>query len=347
MRRKKIFCLLATAALLAAGCAKSEDPISIPSGTENNNTKPSANTGIEIVDDGTAEAPSVQIVTLPPLDQNTVAPDPETLPPVTETPQQADPQPQPEDPTQPVSPTVPVNPPQPFDGEAFLASLDYNTVLPIPADATATTATENQIYTYGGIYRKNTGKNVIYITFTQGYENGNTLPMLDLLDSKNVKAAFFLVVKGYVNKEANIPIMQQIVSRGHIVGSHGYNHVYTNTLSDTDLINDIALSKAYISAALGGYNVAFYKAPYGDLCVRDVYVSSKLGMVATANSFQYYDYNAEEMPTKEAALEKLKKGMSPGAVYYLHVSQCNLEALGDFIDYARANGYEFLRLDQE
>ncbi|MCR4926431.1 MAG: hypothetical protein K5927_00480, partial [Lachnospiraceae bacterium] len=132
MRRKKIFCLLATAALLAAGCAKSEDPVNIPYSTENKNTKPSANTGIEIVDDGTADAPSVQIVTLPPLDQNTVAPDPETLSPVTEAPQQADSQPQPEDPTQPVSPTVPVNPPQPFDGEAFLASLDYNTVLPIP-----------------------------------------------------------------------------------------------------------------------------------------------------------------------------------------------------------------------
>ena len=46
------------------------------------------------------------------------------------------------------------------------------------------------------------------------------------------------------------------------------------------------------------------------------------------------------------ALEKMKSGLAPGNIYYLHSRPCTTAALSAFIDYARSQGYEFRRLDQ-
>lgn len=227
----------------------------------------------------------------------------------------------------------------------LLAGINYDAILPVPASAPVVQAGAAHMYQYGGIYKKNADKKVVYLTFTLAYETGYSSAIMDVLARKNVKAAFFLVSSEYVVPK-NFPIMQKMVAQGHLVGSHGHRHVYTNTLSDVALINDIVTSAGTISAALGGYPVTYYKPPYGYISVRDCYVAQKLGMVISGNSFQYYDYGPAQAQPKQQALNNMVSGLCPGAVYYLHVTKCNYEAIGDFIDYARALGYQFLRLDQ-
>ena len=63
---------------------------------------------------------------------------------------------------------------------------------------------------------------VLYLTFDCGYEyNNNTPKILDVLKTKNVKAAFFCTkpfVTGYGN------VVQRMINEGHVVGNHSTTH---------------------------------------------------------------------------------------------------------------------------
>ena len=54
-------------------------------------------------------------------------------------------------------------------------------------------------------------------------------------------------------------------------------------------------------------------------------------------------WDPDNQPEETAALAKLKERLHPGAIYLLHaVSSTNTHVLGQFIDDARAAGYEFV-----
>jgi len=55
---------------------------------------------------------------------------------------------------------------------------------------------------YGGVYLGDTTKKVIYLTFDEGYENGYTSKILDVLRDNNVKAVFF-ITGPYLNEHGN------------------------------------------------------------------------------------------------------------------------------------------------
>ena len=67
---------------------------------------------------------------------------------------------------------------------------------------------------YQGIYCGNTEDKVIYLTFDEGYENGYTGTILDILKEKECPATFF-VTKPYVKQ--NIELVQRMIDEGHIV----------------------------------------------------------------------------------------------------------------------------------
>ena len=67
----------------------------------------------------------------------------------------------------------------------------------------------------------------IYLTFDEGYENGNTADILDILKEKNVKAVFF--VTGHYCK-TNPELVQRMIDEGHIVGNHSMNHPNFTTI---------------------------------------------------------------------------------------------------------------------
>ena len=54
-------------------------------------------------------------------------------------------------------------------------------------------ATPAQLARYDAAYLGDTGKQVLYLTFDAGYENGSTAKILDALKKHNAPAAFFLV----------------------------------------------------------------------------------------------------------------------------------------------------------
>ncbi|WP_049886091.1 polysaccharide deacetylase family protein [Thermacetogenium phaeum] len=97
---------------------------------------------------------------------------------------------------------------------------------------------------YNAIYLGDTSRKVVYLTFDEGYENGYTAVILDILKENSVRAAFFITMP-YLQK--NPDLVERMIREGHIVGNHTVNHPsLPDVRDDQKLKNEIEeLSKAY------------------------------------------------------------------------------------------------------
>jgi delta-lactam-biosynthetic de-N-acetylase len=184
----------------------------------------------------------------------------------------------------------------------------------------------------------------IYLTMDEGYEYGYTPAILDTLKVKNVKVVFF-VTSQFVKK--NPELVQRMIDEGHIVGNHSTSHPSKGmpSLSIEAQKNDIMGLHNYVKDNFG-YEMNLFRNPAGIFSEQSLAVTKSLGYKSIFWSFAYLDYDTGNQPEPTKALNKMIKELHPGAIYLLHaVSATNTEVLGDFIDQARAAGYEFAVLE--
>jgi polysaccharide deacetylase family protein (PEP-CTERM system associated) len=86
---------------------------------------------------------------------------------------------------------------------------------------------------------------------------GNTRRLLELLSRKEVKATFFVL--GWV-AERFPGLVREIVSQGHELGAHGYDHRPVTALTRDEFRQDIGKSKRILED-LAGTEVIGYRAP--------------------------------------------------------------------------------------
>lgn len=179
----------------------------------------------------------------------------------------------------------------------------------------------------------------ICLTFDEGYENGFTDDILDVLKEKDVPAVFF-VTQPYVKTEADL--IRRMIDEGHIVGNHSVNHP---SFPDTPLAQckeEIEGLHNYVKENFG-YEMNLFRFPMGEFNEQDLKLVQDMGYRSVFWSFAYRDWEVDNQPDPAEALEKVVSKAHPGAIYLLHaVSQTNAEILGDFIDEMRAQGYEFV-----
>ena len=198
---------------------------------------------------------------------------------------------------------------------------------------------------YGAIYRKNTDKKVLYLTFDCGYENGYTGTILDILKEKDVPAAFFL--NGHFISSSS-DLVKRMLDEGHIVGNHGNNHKVMAKLSIDEFMYEVeSMNELMEEYVPGSPYMRYFRPSYGSCSEWDMALIHKMGLTETLYSWTYYDYDPDNQSDPAVALELAKAGLHDGSVIMLHtVGETNTKMLGDFIDYARAEGYTFLSLDE-
>lgn len=203
---------------------------------------------------------------------------------------------------------------------------------------------------YGGFCIKDTGDKRIYLTYNLGTEAGLTDKLLDMLKEKNVKASFF-PTGDYVKN--NTGIIRRIVREGHLLGSHGETHANQTkiTLWPTDkLIQDFDnLQKRFRNIFGDDFRIHYYRPPYGIYSERTLYIARTLGYTPIFWSYTYNDYDYNKPPIGVDKTYKLyMDNLRDGAIYQLHVIfQDTVDVLDNFIDDARAMGYEFYRVDDQ
>lgn len=93
----------------------------------------------------------------------------------------------------------------------------------------------------------------IYFTFDDGPHAGATPFVLDTLKEYNAKATFFCIGKNVV---AHPDIYKRILSEGHSVGNHTFNHLNGWKTADREYIKNIGEAARYIDSNL-------FRPPYG------------------------------------------------------------------------------------
>ena len=178
----------------------------------------------------------------------------------------------------------------------------------------------------------------IYLTFDQGYENGYTEKILDVLKEKKVKATFFLL-QDYAEK--NPELVKRMIDEGHIVGNHSVHHYSMPTLGQAECESEIKDFHKYMEDNYD-YTMTVFRPPMGEFSEFSLGVTANCGYKTELWSFAYADWDVNNQPDEGQALEKLVNAAHPGAIYLLHsVSKTNTDILGDFIDRMRAGGFEF------
>ena len=241
-------------------------------------------------------------------------------------------EPAPREPT-PVEPATP----EPDDNTRHAWYYTPNTthaVPDVPAEA------RRLLAAYGGIY---TGPDpaVVYLTFDQGYENGNTPEILDALARNGVKATFF-VTGSYVTN--NPGLVRRMTDEGHVVGNHTQTHPSLPSIA-TDpaaFTEELASTERAYEQVTGRRMAPVMRPPMGEYSALSLWRTQQLGYTSVFWGFAHRDWLVDDQPPVDVTIRRILDGSHPGAIYLLHgVSSSDMQALDAAIEGLRAQGYGF------
>ncbi len=197
---------------------------------------------------------------------------------------------------------------------------------------------------HDSLFLGNTERKDLYLTFDNGYENGLTSAILDVLKAKQVPAAFF-VTGHYVKEEPQL--LKRMVDEGHIVGNHSWSHPDMSQLNETQIASELDRVDEQVQRITGQKKMQYLRPPRGIFNERVLAASRKLGYRSVFWSIAYKDWDVNAQRGAGYAFDQVMKQLHPGAILLLHsVSRDNAEALGSIIDKAREQGYTFRSLDE-
>ena len=177
---------------------------------------------------------------------------------------------------------------------------------------------------------------IIYLTFDEGYENGYTARILDVLKDKNVKAVFFVTLP-YAKQ--NKSLITRMIDEGHIVGNHSVNHLSFPSLNLQKAKSEIMELHDYIKENFN-YEMTLFRFPMGEFSEQMLALVQSCGYRSVFWSFAYADWNTSNQPDNTDAYNLITENSHNGAIFLLHaVSKTNTEVLGDVIDKFREQGY--------
>lgn len=192
---------------------------------------------------------------------------------------------------------------------------------------------------FGSYFIRNTDEKVMYLTFDEGYEEGYTPKILDILKDNNVKATFF-ITSHYLNTQPDL--VKRMVAEGHIVANHSVNHPSFPTLSDEEIYNELTELANDFKEVTGTDMAPFFRPPSGKYSERSLYLTRKLGYRTIFWGMAFGDWDPDNQPGKEVSYEHVLSNYHNGAIILLHaVSESNTEALDAILKDIKALGYRF------
>jgi len=190
---------------------------------------------------------------------------------------------------------------------------------------------------YRGVYIGDTDSKKIYLTFDEGYENGYTPQILDVLKNNNCKAIFF-VTGPYLKQYPDL--VMRMIEEGHYVGNHTIHHPSLPSLSDNQIEEELSGLERYFREKFNK-NMIFMRPPRGEYNPRVLEIADRLGYCTLFWSFAYDDWYKDKIRGAQYAHDIVMSNIHNGAVLLLHaVSKDNADALDSIIKDAIAAGYE-------
>lgn len=191
---------------------------------------------------------------------------------------------------------------------------------------------------------KQPNKKSLYLTFDEGYENGYTDDILDVLKEKNVKAIFF-VTSHYITYSPDT--VKRMVAEGHVVANHTNHHYSMPSVAySPEVFNKELADVEFKFKELTGQDMPkFFRPPMGKYSQKSLAMTNDLGYKTIFWSFAYGDYEPTNQPSPGYAKKHILGHLHDGSILLLHaISKTNADILSEVIDKSRNNGYEFYLL---
>ncbi|MBS4175045.1 delta-lactam-biosynthetic de-N-acetylase [Bacillus sp. FJAT-49736] len=196
---------------------------------------------------------------------------------------------------------------------------------------------------HNAFYKGNPSDKILYLTFDNGYENGYTEKILDVLKKEKVPAAFF-VTGHYLKSQPKL--VKRMVKEGHIIGNHSWSHPDMTQISDDKIREELRKVKEETARITKQKEMHYLRPPRGILSERTMDVAYQEGYTHVMWSLAFLDWRINQQQGWEYSYNSIMKQIHPGAVMLLHtVSKDNADALEKVIKDLKERGYRFESLD--
>ena len=200
-------------------------------------------------------------------------------------------------------------------------------------------ASREELAQYNAYFMDDDSEKVIYLTFDCGYENGNTEPILDALKAHDAPATFFVV--GHFLETAP-ELVKRMAAEGHAVGNHTYHHYDVDTLDEAAFQEEMKAVEELFQEVTGVQLSPYYRPPEGKCGITNLKRAQSLGYNTIFWSLAYVDWDVDNQPSHDTAIDKLTGRIHPGAIVLLHnTSRTNGEILDELLTKWEEMGYTF------
>jgi peptidoglycan-N-acetylglucosamine deacetylase len=181
----------------------------------------------------------------------------------------------------------------------------------------------------------------VAISFDDGPSGKYTIPILALLNDRNIKAAFFCIGKRIPGNEN---ILRDTFESGHLIANHSYSHANLfDFYSANKMYADLTQANQLIEQVTGKVPQLF-RPPYGVTNPNLKKAVAKAGFIAVGWNVRSYDTVIRD---EEKLLKRIKSAIEPGAVFLFHdTCESTLRVLPAFLDELYRRGYEVERIDK-
>lgn len=181
------------------------------------------------------------------------------------------------------------------------------------------------------------GKKLIALTFDDGPSPVTTPKLLDILDSRDVPATFFMLGSMARN---NPDIVKRALKEGHEIATHTMYHQNLIRLSASAAQSDIDEAKSVFNNILGS-TPSLTRPPYGN--VNDN-VRRFVGTPIILWSVDTLDWKSRN---PDAIVSTAASEVHDGAIILMHdIYDTSVEAVPKLVDTMRQNGYEFVTISE-
>jgi len=194
-----------------------------------------------------------------------------------------------------------------------------------------------QITDFYPVYKVETEKKIIALTFDLSWGTTTYKPILETLKAENIKATFFL--SGPWAK-THPEIVREIVKGGHEIGSHGHRHVNYSSLSAEEIRKEVRLAQDSIQN-VSGITTTLIRLPNGDYNKEVIKTLREIGYTAIQWSVDSLDW---KNPGGEIIFKRVTTKIHPGAIILMHASDtCKQtgQVLPKIIKELKRQGYSF------
>lgn len=146
--------------------------------------------------------------------------------------------------------------------------------------------------------------NKVYLTFDDGPTENLTPWILNELEKESIKATFFCVGE---NAKQLPELMDDIRSRGHVIGNHTMRHEHGNKTSKQDYLKSIEEAETFTSKTL-------FRPPYGRLPINYIKPIRKKYKIIM---WSWLSYDYDQKISEDKIIAKANK-IKAGDILVLH-----------------------------